>query len=83
MGQYAHLVRTYPLCFHHPDLLTNAGIKLVDAQVSNSEGEENPSDPYILPSRHPPRDADTHRGHSIRRPSCPDEVQEEADYRRS
>ena len=82
MGQYAYLVSTHASCFRPPDFSANASSKLVDAQVSNSKGEEDPSDPDIFPSCHPSRDADPHRGHGIRRHSFFDEVKEEAYYRR-
>ena len=82
MGQYAHLVSTRARYPCPSDFLSNTSTKLANAQVPNSEGEEDPSDPDIFPSRYPSRDADTHRGHGIRRPSRPNKVQEEAYYRR-
>lgn len=78
MGQYANLVSTHVPRSRTSDLPANASPKLVNAQVPRSEGEEDPSDPDILPSRHPSRDADTHRGYGIGRPSRPNKVQEEA-----
>ena len=82
MGQYAHLVSTHAPYLCPSDLSANVSLKLANAQVPNSEGEEDPSDPDILPSRYPSRDADAHRGHGIGWPSRPNKVQEEAYYRR-
>ena len=82
MGQCAHLVRTHAPCFRPSDLSTNVGLKLVNAQVPHSEGEEDSFDPCILPSRDLSWDADPHRGHGLGRPPGPDEVQEEIDHRR-
>jgi len=82
VGQYAHLVSTRASCSRPSDSSVNGGSKLDNAQISYPEGEEGAPDPYILLSRYPSWDADTHCGHGIRWPSRPDEVQEEVDYPR-